>query len=144
MPRGVPHSPELRAQVVAAVLAGTTVAQAAVQFGVNKSLVSRWAAQGLQPIATEQRARARDPETLEELLFDLVATNLQTLRLQLQAATRPDWLEKQSAAELAQLVAAERDTVLRLLAGLRPAVDHNPAGLPPPADAASGPADDGG
>jgi len=143
MTRGVAHSPELRAQVVAAVLAGTTIVQAAKQYGLSKQTVSRWVAE--QPggtVGTEQRAR--ESPTLEDLIVELLATNLETLRLQLQAATRADWLEKQSAAELAQLVAVERDTVLRLLAGLRPADNHDPVGLPPPADTPSGAADDGG
>ena len=142
MPRGVAHPPELRAQAIAAVLAGMSIAQVAAQFKLNKGLVSRWAQQAeLQPVATEQRAR--ELPTLEDLIVELLATNLQTLRLQLQAATRPEWLEKQSAAELAQLVAVERDTVLRLLAGLRPVSDEQRAlsGAATP-DAAPGPAAD--
>jgi transposase-like protein len=141
MPRGVAHSPELRAQVVATVLAGASIAQVAGQYKLDKGLVSRWVqAEGLQPVATEQGARARD---LGELILELIADHVTTIQAQLQAAARPDWLEKQSASELAQLVAVERDTTLRLLAGLRP-VDNDPAGLPAPADAARSPASDGG
>jgi len=55
MPRGVPHSPELRAQVVAAVLAGTTIAQAAREFGVSKSLVSQWSQSGVRTVRTEKK-----------------------------------------------------------------------------------------
>jgi hypothetical protein len=40
MLRGVPHSPELLAQVVAAVLTGATLTQAARQLDVIKGLVS--------------------------------------------------------------------------------------------------------
>jgi transposase-like protein len=140
MPRGVAHSPELRAQVVAAVLAGMSIAQVAKQYGIDKSLVSRWAAEPLQPVATEQRAR--DPETIGDWILDLIATHVTTIQAQLQAAARPEWLEKQSAAELAQLVAVERDTTLRLLAGLRP-VEPEPSALAPGASQlAHGAADD--
>jgi len=147
MTRGVAHPPELRAQVVAAVLAGTTVAQAAAQFKLDKGLVSRWVAT-TAPVATvATRQRARDPETVAELLFDLVADHVQALRVQLQAASRAEWLAQQSAADLAQLVVAERDTLIRVLAGFRP-VDNDgsdaPPGLPEPTDAASGAAADGG
>jgi len=132
MPRGVAHPPELRAQVVAAVLAGTTVAQAAAQFKLDKGLVSRWVAT-TEPVATvATRQRARDPETVAELLYDLVADHVEALRVQLQAASRPEWLAQQSAAELAQLVVAERDTLIRVLAGFGP-VDNGPAELPEPA-----------
>jgi transposase-like protein len=122
MSKGVPHSPELRAQVVAAVLAGATLAQASRQFGVGKATVLEWTRAARAESEQFEPSNARDPALfLRELLFDLIATNLQTLRVQLQAATRPDWIEKQSAAELAQLVVAERDTLVRLLAGFQSA-----------------------
>ncbi len=122
MTRGVAHSAELRAQVVAAIMAGTSISQAAKQFGLNKALVSRWAA-SVATVATEQRAHARDPEAIGALLLELIAAHVQTLQTQLQAASRADWLAQQPAAELAQLLVAERDTLIRLLAGLRPADD---------------------
>jgi hypothetical protein len=140
MTRGVAHPDELRAAVIAAVLAGASLAQAAAQFSVDKSLVSRWVqAAGLQPVATAQRAR--DPETIAELILDLIATHVTTISAQLQASARPEWLEKQSAADLAQLVAVERDTTLRLLAGLRPVERQPELG---PAATAPGAADDAG
>ena len=63
MPRGVPHSPELRAQAVAAVLAGASVAQVAAQLKLDKGLVSRWVAAGLQSVATEKK-ELRDTELI--------------------------------------------------------------------------------
>lgn len=114
MTRGVAHSAELRAEAVAAVLAGTTIAQAARQYGLSKQTLSRWV--GLDGTnGTDSHAR-----DLGELILELIADHITTIQAQLQATTRPEWLEKQPAAELAQLVAVERDTVLRLLAGLRP------------------------
>jgi transposase-like protein len=121
--RGVAHPPELRAQAVAAVLAGAALAEVARQFGVSKGTLGNWlAAHNESPVGTvgTAHARARDPEAIAELILDLIAAHVTTIQAQLQATTRPDWLEKQSAAELAQLVAVERDTTLRLLAGLRP------------------------
>jgi hypothetical protein len=116
MTRGVEHPAELRAQVVAAVLAGTTIAQAARNYGLSKSLVSEWAQADVRTVRTEQRARDID---LGELILGLLESHVSTIQAQLQAAARPEWLEKQSAAELAQLVAVERDTTIRLLAGLQ-------------------------
>jgi len=141
MPRGIPHSPELRAEVIAAVLAGTSVAQAAAQFGLDKGLVSRWvAANPLQPVATDQRTRA---EELGDHILALIDQHVVTISAQLSFATRTEWLEKQSAAELAQLVAVERDTALRLLAGLEHIDGTGQPELPAaPADAAPGAADD--
>ena len=133
MTRGVAHPYELRAEVVAAVLAGMSIVQAAARFNLDKSVVSRWVASG----ATEQRAQ---PD-LGELIVDLIARHVATISAQLQVAARPEWVEKQPAAELAQLVAVERDTTLRLLAGLFPVEPERPE-LAGPADTAPGPADD--
>jgi transposase-like protein len=124
MTRGAAHPAELRAQAVAAVLAGMSIMQAARHFNLSKQTLSRWVAED-GTLGTEQDAR--DPaETIGDLIFDLITAHVTTIAAQLQAAARPEWLEKQSAAELAQLVAVERDTTLRLLAGLRP-VDQQPA-----------------
>ena len=140
MTRGVAHPPELRAEAIAAVLAGAALADVARRYGISKGTLGTWLAQDeeVRTIRTEQHARAAH---LTERLFDLVHAHIDTLSAQLQAAARPAWLEKQSAAELAQLVAVERDTTLRLLAGLFP-VDDQQRELPEPANAAPGAADD--
>jgi len=127
--RGVAHPDSLRAEAVAAVLAGTAIAQVARQYGIDKSVVSRWVATD----ATHPARARHDPEELADLIVDLVESHVHAIHAQLQAASRPEWLEKQTAAELAALVAVERDTAIRLLAGLRPA-DDQPA-LEPPAGA---------
>jgi len=113
------HPADLRAQVVAAVLAGTALSQVARQYGLSKGTIGNWLAQERGTFGTDQRARL----DLGELILGLIERHVQTLEAQLQAAARPEWLEKQSAAELAELVVAERDTTLRLLAGLRPVDD---------------------
>jgi transposase-like protein len=115
MPRGVAHSSELRAEVVAAVLAGTSVAAAARQYGLSKQTVSDWCAD--RTVRTELRARELD---IGELILGLITEHIAALRAELQATARAEWLEKQSAADVAQLVVAQRDTLIRLLAGLRP------------------------
>lgn len=95
MPRGVPHSPELRAQVVAAVLAGTTIAAAARQFGLNKALVSRWAAGGLQPVATEKR------EDLQTLIARYLDAGFRALIVQAEVLGDPEYCRAQAANDLA-------------------------------------------
>jgi len=121
--RGSEHPAALRAQVVAAVLAGTSIAQAARQYGLSKQNVSRWVAED----GTVGTVQVLD---IGELILDLLVSHVSAIQAQLQAAARPEWLERQSAAELAELVEVERDTTIRLLAGLerisepdRPALD---------------------
>ena len=141
MTRGAAHPDELRAQAVAAVLAGAAMAEVARQHGISKGTLGNWLAAHNAAVGTVGTDNARDPETLGDLIFDLITTHVTTIQAQLQAAASPSWLEKQSAAELAQLVAVERDTTLRLLAGLRP-VDDGRASLPEPSAPPSGAAPD--
>jgi len=118
MTRGLAHPPELRAQVVAAVLAGASISALARQYGISKGTIGTWLeSDEIRTVRTAERAH--DPDSIYEWILDLVAAHVTTIQAQLQAASRPAWLEKQSAAELAQLVAVERDTALRLLGGLQ-------------------------
>jgi hypothetical protein len=138
MPRGVPHAPELRAQVVAAVATGASVREVAARFNLDKGLVSRWAA-GDATVATA-RAHVRSPEVLADLIFDLITAHVHTIDAQLSTVAAVDYVERQSAADVAELLVTERDTLLRLLAGLRPVVDEPDqpqleAAQPPEADA---------
>jgi transposase-like protein len=66
MPRGVAHSPELRAQVVAAVRTGASVSEAAKRFNVDRTLVWRWT-HAAGSVATEADQREQVPEGLDEL-----------------------------------------------------------------------------
>src|SRR4029453_4030284 len=137
MTRGVAHPPDLRAEAIAAVLAGASMAQVARHYGVSKGTLGTWLAQdeSVRTVRTEQRTREQRLEFVGGFVIDLVAEHAKTLTAELQAAARPEWLEKQSAAELAQLVVAQRDTFIRLFAGLFPPTDHSQPALEPPAPA---------
>jgi len=127
--RGVAHDPDLRAQAVAAILAGATLAQAAAQFKIDQSVISRWVARDASHYRETQQ---HERDNIAELILGLIDTHISTLRAQLQATARPEWLANQSAADLADLVVAERDTLIRLLAGLRPIDENHTPQLPAP------------
>lgn len=96
MTRGVAHPPELRAEVVAAVLAGMSIVQAAAQFNLDKGLVSRWvSAAGLQPVATEKR-----PD-LQQLILDYLALGFRAMIAQTEVFADPDYCRRQDADKLA-------------------------------------------
>jgi len=138
MTRGAAHPSTLRAEAVAAVLAGASMVQVARQYGVSKGTLGTWLAQDemVRTVRTNQPTREERDDHIRTLLVDLVAEHTFTLTAELQAATRPEWLERQSAADLAQLVVAQRDTLIRLLAGLFPPADqHDQPALEPPARA---------
>jgi transposase-like protein len=125
MARSVKEYPAaIKAQCVAAVLAGGGIQETARRYGVSVYSVSHWV-QVAREGATDRHLRRAglvtpDPVFLENLIFELVAQQIATIRAQLQASARPDWLARQTAGELAHLLVAERDTLIRLLAGFRP------------------------
>lgn len=123
MPRGVAHSPELRAQVVAAIVAGESISQVARRFAIDKSLVSRWAADAT--VATPH-VYARTREELSALIYDAVSATLRSLIARAEATGRADWIAEQSAAELAQLAGTDWDRIIRMVAGFRPVDDNTP------------------
>jgi Transposase. len=138
MTRGAAHPSTLRAEAVAAVLAGASMAQVARQYGVSKGTLGTWLAQDeiVRTVRTTQPTREEREDSMRALLVDLVAQHVVTLTAELQATARLEWLENQSAADLAQLVVAQRDTLIRLLAGLFPPADqHEQPALEPPARA---------
>jgi hypothetical protein len=63
------------------------------------------------------------------MLFDLVAEHVTTIRAQLQAAASSAYVQGQTAGDLAALLGAERDTLIRLLAGFRPVEQSQPPTL---------------
>jgi hypothetical protein len=95
MPRGVAHPPELRAQVVAAVTGGLTIAQAARKFGLDHGLVSRWAAAGVQLIAREKTSSDTD------LVMAYFRAGFRALIAQAEVFGDPDYCRSQEADKLA-------------------------------------------
>jgi hypothetical protein len=94
--RGVAHSSELRAEVIAAVFAGMTITQAAAQFNLDKGLISRWVAAGLQPVATQKKAPA-----LEDLIVEYLMTGLRAMIVQAEVYADEHYCRAQDADKLA-------------------------------------------
>jgi hypothetical protein len=139
MTRGVAHPQELRAQVVAAVLAGTTVAEAARQFGVSKSLASEWSQSAeVRTIRTEKMVSDA------ELIMGYFRAALRAMIAQAELFADDDYCRRQDADKLALAhgilgtkLAGIAETAQSL--GLIGPPLELPAG---PADAAPGAADD--
>jgi hypothetical protein len=109
---------------VAAVLAGETMSEVGARLGIDHSLISRWVARDAPSFSLK---RAAD---IGSLLIELIEAHIAALHAQLQATSDPTWIQSQRAGELAQLVAAQQDGLIRLLSGLRP-VQPVESALPP-------------
>lgn len=128
MTRGVAYPPELRAQVIAAVVAGESLTTVANRFGVGKATVERWSRE-YRPV---QPNNARTREEIGALVYDTVVETLRALTARTRVTGSEDWVAKQSAADLAALAAADWDRVIRVLAAFRPDHEESELGAPGP------------
>ena len=111
------YSEQVKAQALAALLAGQTPAQVSAMFGVPVGTLRSWKSRQLRgenvaTIATEKRQR------IGELLLEYLEINLETLKIQQIAFRNEEWLSKQSASEVAVLHGVSFDKAVRLLEGL--------------------------
>ena len=111
--RGKKHSDEVRAQVMAALLAGQGVMEVASQYNLDASVVSRWKntlpSEQLQVIASKKGVR------IEQLLFEYLTETLITLKKQTILVRESSYVTKQPAGELAVLHGVMADKAVRLL-----------------------------
>jgi hypothetical protein len=113
MARGKQTTAELRAAVIAALLAGQGVTEVASRFKLDKSVVSRIKAT-IPPDQLQQLATKKGEE-FGELLADYLRETIITLREQAKYFRTKEWLKLQSASEAAVLHGVCADKALRLL-----------------------------
>lgn len=106
------HPEELRAAVLAALLAGQSVSKVAQEYQLPKGTVSAWK----KRLETTQNATQK--KEIGELLVEYLRTNLNTLRTQSEVFADKAWLKKQAAGELAVLHGVLTDKTVRLLEAL--------------------------
>jgi transposase-like protein len=123
MAGGKVYPAEVRAQAVAAVVAGESATAVARRMGIPKATVQRWVVTD-GPVNPDN---ARTREAMAALIYDTLSDLLSSVRTQLRAASDEEWLAKQSAGDVAALLGAELDRAIRLLAGFRPAEPEPPA-----------------
>ncbi len=104
------HPPEVRAQVMASLLAGQGVAEAARAYKIPVQTVSRWKVE-----AWREAGRSED---IGELLLNFLREGLTTLAVQLEHFRDLDWLQQQGASESAVLFGVETDKLVRILEAL--------------------------
>ncbi|MBA2703125.1 MAG: helix-turn-helix domain-containing protein [Blastocatellia bacterium] len=99
--KGKAHAREVKAQVIAALIAGETTTAVAAKHNLPRKSVSNWKA-ALTPEQLAEVSRNTGGR-LDELVCDHVATVLESLSAQAKAAGDPEYLRKQSAGDLARL-----------------------------------------
>jgi hypothetical protein len=112
MARGKATSDEVRAQVMAALLAGQGVTEIAEERSLPHQTVSDLK-RALEREFGELRPEKKDE--IGELLTGYVRANLNALRVQTEHAADTTWLKKQSASEVAVLHGVLADKLVRIL-----------------------------
>ena len=113
-----PISDARRAAVMAALLTGQSVTQVAEEYKLSKASVSRIKS-SIDPKIVEQ-AETEKRKDLNELLLELVTTNIETLTAQSLIVRDSGYIKAQSADNLAVLYGVIADKTVRILAALEP------------------------
>lgn len=111
------YSEHIKAQALAALLAGQTPAQVAATFGIPVGTLRSWKSRqrggdGVAAVATQKKER------IGELLLEYLEEGLTTLREQQKVFRDANWLKEQSASEAAVLHGVIADKTIRLLEAL--------------------------
>lgn len=113
------YSEQIKAQALAALLAGQSFSEVARQLcipiGTLKSWKSRYGDAADAVVATDATTKK---ERIGALLLDYLVTTLETLTAQQRVFADEAWLKQQSAGELAVLHEVSVDNAVRLLEGL--------------------------
>lgn len=125
--RGKKHSDEVRAQVMAALLAGQGVSEVATQYEIPDSTVSDLR-KALE--AEFGELRTKKGKEIEELLFGYLKSNLVALDAQAKVVSEREYIIKQPADSLAVLHGVMADKSIRLLEAIERARSVQPKELP--------------
>lgn len=112
---GQHYEPEVKAQVMAALLAGQSVSSAAKEYDIPKGTLSNWRRKATDKQNGVLGKRTQKDNKVGELLLRYLETNLTTLDKQAEFFGDEAWLKKQTASDAAVLHGVMTDKSVRLL-----------------------------
>lgn len=121
--RGKKHPDDVRAKVTAALLAGASVTEVSEELNLPHQTVSRFRSE--IPEGKLSELGRKKGERLDDLVYQCLVRNLQTLDKTAETVSDADYIRKQPAGELATLYGVMADKTIRLLAATT-----NPGNLP--------------
>ncbi len=123
------YSDEIKAQVMAALLAGQSVSKTAERFEIPKGTVSGWAKRAgagvrgeLATVATQKRER------IGHLIIDNLEAEMEATKAMTNVFKDEQWLRKQEASQLAVLFGVIKDKTHRVLQELPDDAGQSDAG----------------
>jgi len=111
--KGKAHSDEVKAKVTAALLAGCGVMEIAREMNLPHNTVSQYRSK--IPEGQLDELRRKKGARIDDLVYDYLVQNLETLRAQSKAVSDESYIKTQPAGELATLHGVMADKTVRLL-----------------------------
>lgn len=113
------YSDEIKAQVMAALLAGQSINATAAHFQIPKGTVSGWARRAGQGIHSELATVATQKrERIGHLIIDNLEAEMEATKAMTNVFKDEQWLRKQEASQLAVLYGVIKDKTHRVLEAL--------------------------
>lgn len=119
------YDDHIKAQALAALLAGQSFSQVASAFGVPIGTLKSWKQRDMGGVRSPDASAKR--ERIGVLLLDYLEEGITTLRVQARVFRDETWLKAQSASEAAVLHGVLADKQFRLLEALADAPGENDA-----------------
>lgn len=112
--KGKAHPQEVKAKVIALLLAGATVMEVAAELSLSHQTISNYK----REIPDNQLSELgrKKGERLDDLVYQCLITNLETLHEQAVTVREKEYILKQPADQLATLYGVMADKTIRLLA----------------------------
>lgn len=110
------YGDEVKAAVMAALLAGQSISEASQEFNIPEGTIKSWKnrCKPTENVATDATAK----KEIGELLLGYLQANLEALQAQVKVFSDPDWLRKQDASSAAVLHGVMTDKAIKLLEAL--------------------------
>jgi hypothetical protein len=122
------HSPEVRAQAMAALMTGQGVREVAKEYSLPKTTVSKWKAEISEVVQeVSQKNGTQKTRDFGDMLGNYLEELLTTAIAQQRHFRDKDWLSRQHASDLAVLHGVSIDKGIRLFEAANQA-GHNTQG----------------
>lgn len=118
------YSPEVKAAVMAALIAGQTVRQIEREYGVSKGTISAWNQEAKGIVSAIELVPNTKKEQIKGLLIDLLIAKIKAQIAISEHAANAEWLANQDASALAMFYGVSDDKLIRLLEKFE-GVGHN-------------------
>lgn len=126
------YPPEVIAQAMAMVMAGTSMSATARHFGVSVDTIRRWKERPemleVRQVVSQEIVE-RKAVSVGALVTQYLAANLGALTVQAEHFADPEWIQAQSATDLVAVHRALGDRAIQILGALQPP-EPDPEGFP--------------